>query len=211
MNQIESKLNTYKYGIYESSLVTDLLNIFEKDCSIAVLRRNPILEIQEELDRIKLMPFLHKEIISLDNVDASEIFEFLKEKGFIYLQKDLYYLIEMYTDLFDCSKLGLRFGLMDSVLCPKFHTDFLEVRMICTYFGEGTEYLYSTQNNRSKLKFQHETGDMEEFDNIQRASLFDLVLLKGEHFPDNKGYGAIHRSPQMVGGTRIFFSLDRIE
>jgi hypothetical protein len=100
---------------------------------------------------------------------------------------------------------------MDSVLCPKFHTDFLEVRMICTYFGEGTEYLYSTQNNRSKLKFQHETGDMEDFDNIQRASLFDLVLLKGEHFPDNKGYGAIHRSPQMVGGTRIFFSLDRIE
>lgn len=197
-------------GVFQSRDLLELTNIYEKWCSIAIWKRKPVPEIHEELKNIQLRPFLTKEIVTLDSYPQSEIYTHLNEMGFIHLPKDILRLLEIYSDLFDTQRMGLRFAVLDTALCPKFHTDYLGVRLICTYSGRGTEYVAGTEANRSKLQTQIAHNSIEVFQERQRTSRYDVILLKGEYFPRNEGFGAIHRSPQIIGKNRIFLSIDAV-
>ena len=197
-------------SVFQSRDLVELANIYEKECSIAIWKRRPIPEIQEEFKNIQLRPFLTKEIVTIDSYQESEIYTHLDEMGFVHLPKDIFHLLEIYSDLFDSQRMGLRFAVLDTALCPKFHTDFLGVRLLCTYSGRGTEYVSGTEENRAKLRSQIAHDSMEVFPNKQRTSRYDVVLLKGEYFPGNEGFGAIHRSPQVTGKNRIFLSIDAV-
>jgi len=129
--------------------------------------------------------------------------------------EDLVLLMEMYSYLFDLDEVGLRLQVLDRAMCPRFHIDRLGCRLVCTYSGPGTQWLYNSDVDRSKLG----TGNMGLGDdksgiytdpaNIQQVKQSDVVLLKGDGWFNNEGSGIVHRSPAVPkNDRRIVVTMD---
>ncbi|PIO48228.1 MAG: hypothetical protein CMR00_05575 [[Chlorobium] sp. 445] len=94
--------------------------------------------------------------------------------------------------------------------CEKFHRDFYHLRLLCTYYGEGTEWTPDENVNRDKLVKGTNADIIKDASRIYRLRPFDIAILKGEYLPENKGKGIIHRSPSILAhnGKRVLLRLD---
>ncbi len=130
---------------------------------------------------------------------------------------DLALLCEMYVCLFDIQAIGLRLNQLSRAMCPRFHVDHLVCRMVCTYWGAGTEWLPESSVNRSALGVaatsseagvpDTQTGD----GNVQQLGPGWVALLKGEKWPGNEGRGLVHRSPAASPDQpRLVVTLDAV-
>jgi len=106
-------------------------------------------------------------------------------------------------------KAQLVFGLIDSDHCRLFHADHNELRMVCTFWGKGTEYLLNNDVNREGLGQGTNEGYVADRP-IQRLGTFDVGIMKGERFSGNAGNGLVHRSPPRLEGdsVRLFLAID---
>lgn len=128
---------------------------------------------------------------------------------------DAGFLAELFTDLTGCNALGIRLHALRAPMCPRFHTDRVGLRLLCTYAGPATEWLDDPQADRRLLG----TGSAGPGDplaalvpdaaRIRRIDTGAVALLKGEAFPGNGGRGVIHRSPP-EDTPRLLFSLDAL-
>lgn len=123
-------------------------------------------------------------------------------------------LIEIYAELFEARRVGLRMFSGACAMCPRFHVDKVGVRMVCTYEGPGTEWLDHASARRDRLGHASRGLTDERSGLVQgpihRMHAFDIGLLKGEGWPGNGGRGAVHRSPAHRDGRRLFVSLEAI-
>lgn len=125
---------------------------------------------------------------------------------------DVAFLVEIYAELFGAERVGLRLCAATSPMCPRFHVDKVGVRMVCTYEGPGTEWVdHGAAPRDGAGRLLRDPGATPIAGSpIHRMRAFDLGLLKGEAWPDNRGRGAVHRSPAHTGGRRLFVSLEAI-
>jgi hypothetical protein len=100
-------------------------------------------------------------------------------------------------------------------MCPRLHVDRVTLRAVATYVGAGTEYLSNEDVDRRWLGHaargapDHLSGLVRSGGVIQAAQPGDIVLLKGEAWPENVGGGAVHRSPAVTDATpRVVMTLD---
>lgn len=100
--------------------------------------------------------------------------------------------------------------------CRKFHSDYKTLRLVCTYAGPGTEWVDDRHVNREAMGHEETCIDAANLHIVPRGSSVrrggpgDVVILKGELFPGNRGRGAVHRSPpiEATGERRIVLTLD---
>lgn len=105
---------------------------------------------------------------------------------------------------------------VDDDKCRKFHADYKALRLVVTYVGPGTECVPEGGLHRESLGVPLE--DMDEANRlivpdenvVLHAAAGDVVILKGEAFPGNAGYGAVHRSPPIAarGLRRLVLKID---
>jgi hypothetical protein len=95
------------------------------------------------------------------------------------------------------------------------HVDRVALRLVCTYHGPGTEFVPSERFDRTLLGHALHNGHAgnhvacEHEGGVLAAQAGDIVLLKGETWPDNAGRGAIHRSASASAQTpRLVMTLD---
>lgn len=126
---------------------------------------------------------------------------------------DVRELAAAFATLTGASRLGVRLLRLEAPMCPRFHTDFVGVRLLTTYCGVGTEYLDETAADRKFLGHQSQgapdetSGLLRPGAQVQRVEPFTVALLKGAAWPGNQHRGAIHRSPP--GRTpRVLLSFD---
>ncbi|MGY8871667.1 MAG: DUF1826 domain-containing protein [Pseudomonadales bacterium] len=129
--------------------------------------------------------------------------------------EDMTLLLDMYRCLFELDEVGLRLQVLDRAMCPRFHTDKLGCRLVSTYYGQGTEWIDNCGVDRSKLGAgnmglsDEESGLYPHAASIQQASKGDVVLLKGDGWFGNDGFGAVHRSPAVtLGEKRVVVTMD---
>lgn len=120
------------------------------------------------------------------------------------LSADAAFLAGLLHDLTGCPRLGLRLVGLSRAMCPRFHTDRVGLRLLCTYRGPGTQWLDDQRYDRRRLPAQPAGA------NWCEADAFDIVLLKGAAWPGNEHLGAIHRSPDPGGAPRALLSIDAI-
>ncbi len=72
--------------------------------------------------------------------------------------------------------------------CPAFHRDTVPARAVSTLAGPGTEW--ETARGRGT------------------AEAGELLLFKGEAWPNNEGRSLPHRSPPLGGRPRLVLTLD---
>jgi hypothetical protein len=118
--------------------------------------------------------------------------------------EDLLLLVDMTSCLFECDSVGLRLAKLDRAMCPKFHTDKISGRLICTYVGAATQWLDSEYPQKSSKDLINS-----EQHRVMQASSGDVLLLKGEAWPENENNGIVHRSPACnQADARLLLTID---
>ena len=133
------------------------------------------------------------------------------ESQYSHLAHDIEMLATLYTDLFDIAKVGLRFELIDKTLCPLFHVDKVLCRLVTTYPGLTTEWLENDNTDRQALVDRQYDKTVIDADRINRVSVGDVLLFKGQSWSDHTGDGVVHRSPLASSDQRrLILTLDII-
>ena len=131
--------------------------------------------------------------------------------GKIRLVTELAGLVDLFATLTDAQSVGIRMTATRQRECPRFHVDRVGLRLLCTWLGEGTEWLAHEDVIREQLG--HPSGGCCEVKRpgaaIQHMEPFAVGVFKGEAWPGNAGRGAVHRSPA-PSTWRVFVSLDAL-
>lgn len=199
--------------------MADLVCVFEPEVQIVCLRREPDLVVQRTLDDLARAGTLgsgFRVTLSAGAPLGADALSGLPDHDA--LQSDIALLLEVYADLLGCPAMGLRFEVLERAMCPRFHTDRVGIRLLCTYRGPATEWLDDAWADRSKLgggggRLPDEaSGLMRDPARVGRAQPFDLVLLKGCAWPGNELRGAIHRSPAVPTEVmpRVLVAIDAL-
>ncbi|MCX4186973.1 DUF1826 domain-containing protein [Methylophaga sp. OBS4] len=148
----------------------------------------------------------------IDDLLSHKLPEYQYKRDFI---ADVTSLCEMFCDLFDLKQLGLRLGLVDTAMCPRFHTDHLPCRLVTTYIGAGSQWLVEPAVDRSKLGAganglpDHASGIYLDEGEIRQLQAGEVALLKGTQWAGNEQTAIVHRSPHIAAGDkRLLLTLD---
>ena len=125
------------------------------------------------------------------------------------LMQDVLHLLCLFEELTKVSTFRLSLVKVSRTMCPRFHADYNQLRMLCTYFGPGTLWLPDEAVDRKA----YQTGKTNESillneDLVQQVDTGNLVVLKGSIYPGN--IPILHRSPSIVenGEERILLTMD---
>ena len=115
------------------------------------------------------------------------------------LLDDICMLAHEFTKLCMSHYLRLRFDVITTNKCPKFHIDHVAARLLCTYRGVGTEYSF--------LDDQKKPTDI--FPTPKCAA----IVLRGTKWPADCFNNLVHRSPEIYGEneTRLLLVIDSVE
>lgn len=129
---------------------------------------------------------------------------------------DVAHLAGVFCDLFGIERIGLRLRTLDLPMCPRFHTDHVLARLVCTYGGLGTEWLPNDAVDRSKLGARANglpdatSGVLREGHAIRQIPAYAVGLMKGDAWEGNAQRGLVHRSPKpdAAAPRRLLLTLD---
>ena len=104
-----------------------------------------------------------------------------------------------FNRLCDSQYLRLRFDVITTNKCPKFHVDHVASRLLCTYRGVGTEDSFLKDQNRAGKNFP--------------TPKCAAIVLRGTKWPTDFTNNLVHRSPEMkdVNETRLLFVVDPVD
>lgn len=116
------------------------------------------------------------------------------------------------------SQVKFRLLTTDDDDCRRFHVDFRQLRLLCTYQGPGTEWLTNDQVDRDALDRGEPNESIIKFGTPLHLKPFWVGLMKDERHIDNHlqnslrntGNGLVHCSPPMGDQyqIRVVFCLD---
>ena len=115
------------------------------------------------------------------------------------LLDDICLLAHKSSELFTSAYLRLRFDVVTTNKCPKFHIDHVAARLLCTYRGAGTEYSF----------LDGQKSPAEIFPTPNCAA----IVLRGTKWPTDCANNLVHRSPEIndVSETRLLFVIDLVD
>lgn len=85
---------------------------------------------------------------------------------------------------FETPQASLRVEVVNTNTCPKFHCDNIRIRLVTTYHGPGTDYIFVASPN-----------------NIRQGPTGALMFLKGHQHPTHSNT-VLHRSPMVPPGVK---------
>ena len=127
------------------------------------------------------------------------------EEGLDLFRADIKGLVQRYVALTDAKRVTMKLESFGGTLCERFHTDSVQLRLICTYAGPGTQWLANEDVDRHRLGLGA-GGLSDEMSGLIRpgAAIGGLDrcavgLMKGDKWPGNRDRGLVHRSPRITG------------
>lgn len=188
-----------------------LTRIYDEDCNVVVLARKGEA-FNERLDAEFCDHLRHPLLVRGSrgtSVHGALVGRVGSHEALDALAADIDTWTEVYCDLLECAEIGVRIVAPDAAMCPAFHVDKVVLRAVMTYVGRGTQYLSNGDVQRAALgsapALVARPGAV-----IWMAQVNEWVLLKGEAWPNNRGGGAVHRSPTVEQGRRLVVTWDAL-
>ena len=201
----ELRENSYAPGVTETQIGEGLSAIHRSNCAAVVWRRHLAPCLQHWIDMLnpERLPRARVILRSEDVLDAvTQICEASGTPDCVQramLIEDTSTLARIFSNLVQSPYLRLRYDVVATDACRKFHIDTVKARIICTYRGPGTQYRFlEDARNPDAQVFSVETGEP--------------ILLRGKLWPESPDVGLRHRSPPIegTGQTRLVLVLDPI-
>jgi len=136
------------------------------------------------------------------------------DAGGTLLRTDIEALVRRFCDIVGSPRCCVRLAAVRDVMCRRFHTDYISLRLLCTYAGLGTQWIADDDVDRAHLGHRAIDADEESLTALRPAAVVRrvpkgaVVLLKGDAWPGNAGRGAIHRSPDPGPVGRLLLRID---
>lgn len=209
---------SYSYS-YLSENIADLAEIYRPEINVCVIKRSVSNEIETFVTHL-LSAERTINVIETINVQSFNTLTLLPQhlclQGYEAFCADIAQIIDMFSHLFELAAIGLRLGMLDKAMCPRFHVDHVPCRLVCTYGGIGTQWLEDAYVDRSKLGSRsgglsdEQSGLILDADAIGTMPNYAIGLLKGTRWEGNEQHGAVHRSPHLSANSprRLLLTMD---
>lgn len=112
------------------------------------------------------------------------------------LAADMTFLSHLFAEVSDSPQIRLRLEAVADDSCALFHADAVRLRLLCTYCGDGTEWLARAGGAGEARRLRDAAPDPA---SILRLPTGAAAILRGEG--GMPGHGCIHRSPPMPRDT----------
>lgn len=133
------------------------------------------------------------------------------KKGKQLLIDDIKQMANLFFDVTKEPAAQVSLSFIDYDMCRLFHTDKLRLRLLCTYYGKGTEWLSDQNADRSGLGKGCNSKIVRKTDQIKTLKEFEVGLLKGDNHYNSNRLGVVHRSPTVEATTEPFRVLLKID
>lgn len=175
-------------------------DLLRTDCNLALWRRPVPRQVTKSLSMwAERDPVPFEATVSSPNDNLSHAWSALPKTIRAWLEADVRGLLNVFFDLARPSSAALKFGVIGTDQCRKFHVDYLRYRLITTYVGLGTEWIPDRAVNRAMLGVPPEDPKLanavivKDARAVQHAVAGDVLLMKGARH--EHGVGLVHRSP----------------
>lgn len=186
-----------------------LHNIHKKNVNITIYNRT-IDNLEEELN------WLVKNDIKLHsngtiNTVLSHLPKTLELSNCPNVLQDINTLLQYFNEVTNSKEYRLLLATIDNDMCRKFHMDNNNLRMLCTYKGQGTLWLTEDNINREALELrktnEHIVIDENE---IKQAKTGSILILKGAKYAIEQPNAIVHRSPTIKQNSekRLLLRID---
>lgn len=124
------------------------------------------------------------------------------------LSKDILSLAGYFAELAQTRHPRVRLTRVEDNCCALFHVDSLRLRMLCTYAGDGTQWLENSNVCRAELGCQGRTIEAAtraivlDHSSIRTVSAWQVALLKGRGWAGEEHNAIVHRSSPVSDATR---------
>lgn len=188
----------------------DLKYIHQRSINVAIHERDT-LKLNSEIDRLLIQNIRFQSSGTIDTI----LNHFLDDigQGFKGIMKDIKQLLFLFQDISEKKNFKLIFSVISTNMCRRFHTDINNLRLLCTYKGEGTLWLTEDNVNRTALENGKDNASIViHKDRIQQAKQGAIVILKGAKYPLKGTKAAVHRSPTIenTNTKRLLLRIDTI-
>lgn len=190
------------------------ISIRDRVRNLVILPRQPPTWISEALDALPEMALPEIEmsgnVESIGRRAALHIASELPGDLGSWLAADVRMLLGGWALVARETRCLLRLEAVGTDACSKFHTDMVRIRLLCTYRGQGSEWVPDEQVRRSRLGPLGENEDIvPNSAEIRRVPRFAVALLKGDAY-DPHTPGVVHRSPSLAAGVppRLLLRID---
>ena len=182
-----------------------LVHLFDGNTAAVIWRRRMQERVQSWLDALPVDQLPTGRIVLPVSQVRSAVTELMNISGMpncaerqLFLD-DICLLAHEFDELFAPTYLRLRFDVVTTNKCPKFHIDHVAARLLCTYRGVGTEYSFLDDQKRPA----------EIFTTPNCAA----IVLRGAKWPTDRANNLVHRSPVIndVNETRLLLVIDLVD
>jgi len=125
------------------------------------------------------------------------------------LTEDIAGLAAWFADLVRHAPLRVRLETIETDSCRLFHVDAARLRLLVTYSGFGTQWVYNDNVRRDRMGLNGRSMAEANADIVPRPQEIKalrpwwIAIQKGEAYPRNFGNAIVHRSPPIrAGGSR---------
>ncbi|WP_349359890.1 DUF1826 domain-containing protein [Stappia sp.] len=192
-------------GVGVATTPDGLATLRKPGCAAVIWQRRPTARVQSWIDalapdrlpraRVILRPDAVRETV----LQICEMCGTPADPARALFVEDVAALTGRFCDLMRTTWVRLRFDVVTTNACRKFHIDAVTARLVCTYRGPGTQYGVSTDGVEPDRIFTVPTGAP--------------ILLRGTLWPQKPPSGLLHRSPPIegTGQTRSVLVLDPVD
>ena len=130
-------------------------------------------------------------------------------EGRFALIEDMVQMGRAFFESTESKHIRFQLEIIQSDMCRLFHQDNMRQRLLCTYFGPGTEWLDASNVYREGLGKGDNDKIVKDYSGVKRANPFDILLLKGSRYGGPEE-GVVHRSPPIAQDelVRVLFKID---
>ncbi|MEM8526326.1 MAG: DUF1826 domain-containing protein [Bacteroidota bacterium] len=124
------------------------------------------------------------------------------------LLEDIAKLLDVFKRVSKAKSFRLLLATVKTNMCRRFHTDINDLRLLCTYIGQGTLWLPDEAVNQQAVAKGSNQEIVSDESLIQQVNTGDVVILKGALY---QGANPIlHRSPSIEkhGEQRLLLRID---
>ncbi|MEL6719987.1 MAG: DUF1826 domain-containing protein [Bacteroidota bacterium] len=185
-----------------------LKDIHIKSKNIAIYQRSiealnkELEQTQERTIECRAKGTTEEILLILQNYFANNI------NGCKVLLDDITELLTTFKNVSQATSFRLLLATVSTNMCRRFHTDINDLRLLCTYIGQGTLWVPDkVVNHRATTKGSNEDMVLDE-QQIQQVNTGDVIILKGALYEDANPI--LHRSPSIEkdGEKRLLLRID---
>lgn len=196
----------------------DLARIHDPGCNLAVWQRPRNATIERAAERLAVATACEwRSTACLGESDAAiqdlvpALVREREPEAAAALLADMALLVETFRRAHPDAHVEAALAMLLAPQCPRFHTDFVGIRLLHTWCGPGTEWIANEDVDRERLR-DVDRGDappvLHKDFTTRHVAPFGVALLRGDASKGNAGNGIVHRSPDPRRKPRLLLTLD---